>query len=47
MVLLVYRIKDYVPVIIIGDTVCGKTELITKLILHNGKKTVEIISLSI
>ena len=47
MVLLVYRIKANVPVIIMGDTGCGKTALITKLnqILNNGKKTVEIINI--
>ena len=47
MVLLVYRIKANVPVIIMGDTGCGKTALITKLnqILNNGKTTVEIINI--
>jgi ABC-type multidrug transport system fused ATPase/permease subunit len=47
MVLLVYRIKANVPVIIMGDTGCGKTTLITKLnqILNNGKTTVEIINI--
>ena len=44
MVLLVYRIKANVPVIIMGDTGCGKTALITKLnqILNNGETTVQI-----
>ena len=39
MVLLVYRIKANVPVIIMGETGCGKTALITKLsqLLNNGK----------
>ena len=47
MVLLVYRIKANVPVIIMGDTGCGKTALIIKLnqILNNGKTTVEIINI--
>ena len=47
MVLLVYRIKANVPVIIMGDTGCGKTALITKLnqILNNGETTVEIINI--
>ena len=47
MVLLVYRIKANVPVIIMGDTGCGKTALITKLnqILNNGQTTVEIINI--
>ena len=44
MVLLVYRIKANVPVIIMGETGCGKTALITKLnqILNNGETTVII-----
>ena len=47
MVLLVYRIKANVPVIIMGETGCGKTALITKLnqLLNNGKTTVEIINI--
>ena len=47
MVLLIYRIKANVPVIIMGDTGCGKTALITKLneLLNNGQKTVEIINI--
>ena len=42
MVLLVYRIIANVPVIIMGDTGCGKTSLITKLnqILNGGKAKV-------
>ena len=41
MVLLVYRIIADVPVIIMGDTGCGKTALITVLnqIIHNGGNT--------
>ena len=41
MILLVYRIRANVPVIIMGDTGCGKTMLITKLnqLLNNGKKS--------
>ena len=31
MVLLIYRIKANVPVILMGETGCGKTALITKL----------------
>ena len=40
MVLLIYRIQANVPVIIMGETGCGKTALITKLnqIINNGKK---------
>ena len=47
MVLLLYRIKANVPVIIMGDTGCGKTALITKLnqIINNGKTTVKIINI--
>ena len=47
MILLVYRIKANVPVIIMGDTGCGKTALIKKLnqLLNNGKETVEIINI--
>ena len=47
MVLLVYRIKANVPVIIMGETGCGKTALIKKLnhLLNNGKETVEIINI--
>ena len=47
MILLVYRIKANIPVIIMGETGCGKTALITKLnqLLNNGKKTVNIINI--
>ena len=47
MVLLVYRIKANVPVIIMGETGCGKTSLIKKLsqILNNGEELVEIINI--
>ena len=48
MILLIYRILADVPVIIMGDTGCGKTTLITKLnqLLNNGKKTLEIIDIN-
>ena len=48
MVLLVYRIKANLPVIIIGETGCGKTSLIIKLsqLLNNGEKFVEIININ-
>ena len=47
MVLLVYRIKANLPVIIMGETGCGKTSLIKKLsqILNNGEELVEIINI--
>ena len=47
MVLLVYRIIADIPVILMGETGCGKTALIIKLsqILNNGEKVVEIINI--
>ena len=47
MVLLVYRIIANVPVIIMGETGCGKTSLIIKLsqLLNNGKILVEKINI--
>ena len=47
MVLLVYRIKANVPVILMGETGCGKTALVTKLnqLLNNGETNVEIINI--
>ena len=48
MILLVYRIKANVPVIIMGETGCGKTSLIIKLnqLLNNGEKSVEKIDIN-
>ena len=48
MILLIYRILADVPVIIMGETGCGKTTLIIKLnqIINNGKKTLEIININ-
>ena len=47
MILLYYRIKANIPVIIMGETGCGKTSLIIKLsqFLNNGEKLVEIINI--
>ena len=47
MILLIYRIKANVPVIIMGETGCGKTALITKLnqLLNNGKTTVQLVNI--
>ena len=47
MILLVYRIFENVPVIIMGDSSYGKTALITKLnqILNNGENTLKIINI--
>jgi len=48
MVLLVYRIKANVPVIIMGETGCGKTSLIKKLsqILNNGEELVQTFNIN-
>ena len=47
MILLAYRIKANIPVIIMGETGCGKTALIIKLnqILNNGEISVKIINI--
>ena len=47
MVFLAYRIKANVPVIMMGETGCGKTSLIIKLnqILNNGEKLIKIINI--
>jgi hypothetical protein len=47
MILLIYRIIADIPVIIMGETGCGKTALITKLsqILNNGEIVVQIINI--
>ena len=47
MVLLVYRIIADIPVILMGETGCGKTALIKKLsqLLNNGEIVVEIINI--
>ena len=47
MILLFYRIKANIPVIIMGETGCGKTALITKLnqILNNGEITIRTINI--
>ena len=48
MILLYYKIKANMQVIIMGETGCGKTLLIKKLsqILNNGEETVKIINIS-
>ena len=48
MILLFYRIKSNIPVIIMGETGCGKTSLIIKLsqLLNNGEKIIEIININ-
>ena len=48
IVLLVFRIKANIPVVIMGETGCGKTSLIIKLnqILNNGEKNIEIININ-
>ena len=47
MVLLYSRIKANIPLILIGETGCGKTLLIEKLnqLLNNGENTVRVINL--
>ena len=47
MVLIIYRIIADIPVILMGETGCGKTLLIKKLsqILNNGKIEIEIINI--
>ena len=47
MALIYYRINANIPVIIMGETGCGKTSLIKKLneIQNNGEKKVEIIKI--
>jgi len=48
MILIIYRIKANIPVILMGETGCGKKALIIMLnqILNNGKTNVEIINTS-
>ena len=48
MILLFYKIKANIPVIIMGETGCGKTSLIIKLsqLLNNGEKIIEIININ-
>ena len=48
MILILYRIQANIPVIIMGETGCGKTELVLKLnqILNNGKTMLEIININ-
>lgn len=48
MILIIYRIKANIPVILMGETGCGKKDLIFMLnqILNNGKTNVELINTS-
>lgn len=47
MVLIIYRIIANIPVILMGETGCGKTALIKKLnqLLNDGKSNLEIINI--
>ncbi len=47
MILILYRILANIPVILMGETGCGKTALIKKLnqLLNNGKETLETINI--
>ena len=49
ILLILYRIHADIPVILMGDTGCGKTILLTKLnqLLNNGKSTIELININI
>ena len=48
MILIEYKIKANIPVILMGETGCGKTSLIIKLnqLLNNGKNMIEIININ-
>ena len=48
MILILYRIVANIPVILMGETGCGKTALIKKLnqILNDGNENVEIININ-
>ena len=47
MILILYRIIADIPVILMGETGCGKTALIKKLnqLLNNGEETLETINI--
>ena len=47
MALNIYRIVENIPVILMGETGCGKTALIKKLnqVINNGKENLEIINI--
>jgi energy-coupling factor transporter ATP-binding protein EcfA2 len=48
MILILYRIIANIPVILMGETGCGKTALIKKLnqLLNNGKETLQTININ-
>ncbi len=48
MVLILYRIIENIPVILMGETGCGKTALIKKLnqLLNNGEEKLEILNIN-
>ena len=48
MILILYRIIARIPVILMGETGCGKTALIRKLneLVNNGKRTLKIINVN-
>ena len=48
MVLILYRVIANIPVILMGETGCGKTFLIKKLnqLMNNGEETLEIININ-
>ena len=47
LILIIYRINANIPVILMGETGCGKTSLVKKLnqILNNGEETLEFINI--
>ena len=47
MILIYYRIKANIPVIIMGEPNCGKVSLILKLnqLLNNGSTALELINI--
>ena len=47
MILIIYRIVANIPVIIMGETGCGKTTLIRKLnqLINNGEENLEIVNI--
>ena len=47
MILILYRIIANIPVILMGETGCGKTALIKNLnkLLNNGKETLETVNI--
>ena len=47
MVLILLRIRENIPIIMMGETGCGKTSLIRKLseLINNGESKMEILNI--